>query len=80
MLAFKRLRLKLLIIVVFLPSRFSWVLIYKTQNNLDYIQIEIVKVNPQIDSNIVLPTVYALSKTIPLRLFISILVIYLLPE
>ena len=33
-----------------------------TQNNLDYIQIEIFKVNPQRNRNIVVPTICGLSK------------------
>ena len=40
----------------------SWRSPYQTQNNLNYIQIEILKLNPHRDSNIVVPTVSALSK------------------
>ena len=35
---------------------------YQTQNNLDYIQIEMVKFSPKINISIVFPTVYDLSK------------------
>ena len=38
---------------------------YQTQNNLEYLQIETFKVNPQRNSNIVVPTVCALSKKNP---------------
>ena len=41
------------------PSR---ILTYYTQNNLDYLKIEIVKVNPQGIGNNVIPTICALSK------------------
>ena len=44
------------------PQYHSWRSPYQTQNNLDYIKIEIFKVNPQIDSNIVVPTVCELLK------------------
>ena len=40
----------------------SWSLIYQIQNNLDYIKIEIVKVNPNRDRNIFFPTFCGLSK------------------
>ena len=36
--------------------------LYQNQNNIDYFQIDIVKVSPQIDRNIVVPTVCLLSK------------------
>ena len=42
------------------PQARSWRSPYKTQNNLDYIQIEIVKVNPQRNRNIFVPTICAL--------------------
>ena len=60
MLAFKKLHLNLLNIVTL------WIIPedqpYQTQNNLDYIQIEIFKVNPQRDRNIFFWTVCELSK------------------
>ena len=37
-----------------------WISLYQTQNNLDYLQIEISKVNPQIDRNIFGTTFYDL--------------------
>ena len=52
---------------------------YQNQNNLDCIQIEIVRVNPQINRNIVVPTFCDLYKKSSLRLFISSLVISLFP-
>ena len=63
MLVLKRLHLNLLNIVALLT--FKVVLRrspYQTQKNLDYLQIEIVKVNPHRDKNIVVPTVCGLSK------------------
>ena len=44
------------------PQGFYCISTYQTQNNLYYIQIYIVKVNPQINRNIVVPTVCFLSK------------------
>ena len=44
------------------PQGRSWRSPYRTQKNLDYIQIEISKVKPQRNRNIVVPTVYPLSK------------------
>ena len=44
------------------PRGCSWRSSYQTQNNLDYLQIEIVKSNPQRNRNIVIPTVFALLK------------------
>ena len=44
------------------PQGRSWISPYQTQKNLDYIQIEIFKVNPHIDKNIFAPTIYGISK------------------
>ena len=44
------------------PQVRSWRSLYQTQNNLNYIQIRIVKINPQRDRNIFVPTVCALPK------------------
>ena len=44
------------------PQGSFWRSPYLTQNNYDYLQIEIFKVIPQRNSNIVVPTVCALSK------------------
>ena len=44
------------------PQGHYWRSPYHTQNNLDYLQIEIVKANPQKNRNIVVPNFYALSK------------------
>ena len=44
------------------PQGRSWRSPYQTQNNLDYIQILIVKFNHHRDKNIVVPTVCGLSK------------------
>ena len=44
------------------PQGFSWISPYHTQKNVDHLQIEIVKFNPQINRNIVVPTVCDLSK------------------
>ena len=63
MLDFKRLHLNLLNIVNLLTLR---VVLrkspYHNQNNLDYLQIEIIIFNPHRDRNIVVPTVCAFSK------------------
>ena len=47
------------------PQGCYWRPPYQTQNNLDYFQIEIFKVNPRRYRNVVFPTVSALSKQIP---------------
>ena len=44
------------------PQGRSWISPYQTRNNLDYIQLEIVKINPHRDKNLVVPTVCGLSK------------------
>ena len=44
------------------PQGCSWISPYQNQNNLDYLQIEIVKFNPQINRNIVVPTICDKSK------------------
>ena len=44
------------------PQGRSWISLYQTQTNLDYLQIKIVQVNPHRENNIVVPTVYVLSK------------------
>ena len=63
MVVFKRLHIKTLKNCDFVdPQGRYWRLPYQTQNNIDYLQIEIVKFNPQRNSNIVVPTVCALTK------------------
>ena len=42
------------------PKGCSWRSLYQTQNNLDYLKLEIFKVNPQRYRNVVVPIVYAL--------------------
>ena len=44
------------------PQGCSWRSPYKTRNNLDYLQLEIFKINPHRDKNLVVPTVCGLSK------------------
>ena len=44
------------------PQGYYWRSPYQTQNNVDYLKIEIVKVNPKRISNIVVPTVFDISK------------------
>ena len=44
------------------PQGRSWISPYQTCNNLDYLQLEIVRINPHRDKNIVVPTVCGLSK------------------
>ena len=40
----------------------SWISPYQTCNNLDHLQLEVVKINHHKDNNIVVPTVCVLSK------------------
>ena len=40
----------------------SWISPYQTQNNLDYFQLEIFKINPHRDKNLVVPTFCGISK------------------
>ena len=44
------------------PQGRSWRSPYQTRNNIDYLQLKIVRINPHRDNNLVVPTVYALSK------------------
>ena len=44
------------------PQDIYWRSPYQTRNNLDYLQLEIVKINTHRDTNIVVPTVCGLSK------------------
>ena len=44
------------------PQVCSWISPYQTCNNLDYLQLEIVNINPQRYKNLVVPTVCGLSK------------------
>ena len=44
------------------PQGCSWISLYQTHNNVDYLQLEIVKINPHRDKNIVVPNVCGLSK------------------
>ena len=44
------------------PQGRSWRSPYQTRNNLDYLQLEIVKINPHREKNPVVPTVCGLSK------------------
>ena len=52
----------------------------RLNKNLNYIQIETVKVNPHRDKNIFVPTIYAISKQISLSLLIRVLIMSLLSE
>ena len=48
------------------PQGNYWRSPYQTRNNLDHLQLEIVKINPHRDKNIVVPTICGLSKqTLP---------------
>ena len=58
------------------PQGCSWRSPNQTQNNLDFIQIEIIKFNPHRDSNIVVLTVCALSKN-NFCLLVRVLLIYI---
>ena len=44
------------------PQGSSWRSTYQTRNNLDYLQLEIIKINPHRDKNIVVPNVCGISK------------------
>ena len=44
------------------PKGIYWISPYQNQNNLDYIKLEIVKINPHRDKNIFVPTVCGISK------------------
>ena len=44
------------------PQGRSWRPRYQNNNNLDYLQLEIVKINTKRDKNIVVPTLCGLSK------------------
>ena len=60
------------------PQSCSRISSYQTQNNLYYIQIDIVKVTPQRHRNIVVPTVYLIKTSI--SLFIIIFIMSRLPD
>ena len=44
------------------PQGRSWRSPYQTRNNLDYLQLEIVKINPHRNNNLFVPTVCGISK------------------
>ena len=44
------------------PQGRSWISPYQTRNNLDYLQLKIVNINPHRDKNIVVPNVCGISK------------------
>ena len=63
------------------PQGRSWRSPYQTRKFFDYLQLKIVKINHHRDKNIVVPNVCELSKqTLSLKLFISVLVMYLSPD
>ena len=62
------------------PQGRPWVSPYQNQNNLEYIQIEIVKVKPQRDRNVFSQLSVHFQNKISLSLFISVLFMYLLPH
>ena len=47
------------------PQGHSWRSPHQTRNNLDYLKIEFVKINPQINRDILVPTLCILSKQTP---------------
>ena len=47
------------------PQGCSWRSPYQTRKNLDYLQIEMVKINPHRDKNVVVPNACGLSKKFP---------------
>ena len=46
----------------------SWRSPYQTHNNIDYIQLKIVNINPHRDKNVVVPTICGISKQTPYQL------------
>ena len=44
------------------PQGHSWRSTYQTRNNLDYLQLKIVNINPHRDKNIVVPNICGISK------------------
>ena len=50
------------------PQGSSWRSPYQTCINLDYLQLEIVKINPHRDKNLVVPTFCGISKQTPSQL------------
>ena len=46
------------------PQGCSWRSPYQTHNNIKYLQLEIVNINPHIENILVVPTVYGISKQI----------------
>ena len=62
------------------PQDRSWRSPYQACNNLDYLHLEIFKINPHRDKNIVVPTVCGPKKKLSLKLFISVLVMSLSPD
>ena len=42
------------------PQGLSWISPYQTHNNIEYLQLEIVKINTHRDKNIVVPTICGL--------------------
>ena len=61
------------------PQGRYWISSYHNQKNIYYLQINIIKVNPQRNSNIVTPTGCDLLKKISISLFISAIVVSLFP-
>ena len=45
-----------------MPQGCSWISTYQTHKNIDYLHLEIVKINHHRDKNIVVPTVCGISK------------------
>ena len=61
------------------PQVSSWISPYQAQLVFEYLQIEMVKLNPKRNRNIVVPNFCAPSKNIYLSLFMSALFMYILP-
>ena len=49
------------------PQGCSWRSTYQTRNNIDYLQLEIVNINPHRDKSIVVPNVCGLKKKLSLN-------------
>ena len=62
------------------PQVGSWRSLHQTRNNLDYLQLEIVKINPQ-ETRILLSQLYVeFQNKLSLNLFISVLVMCISPD
>ena len=62
------------------PQDISWRSPYMTHTSLDYLHIDVVKVNPTRNKDIVFPTIYGFLKHLFLNLSINVLVVSTFPD